>query len=67
MRRKGNLTQIFQLDVHFAVFQSQSKDVPDIDITSILRILKTWNPYLTKFITTSQIVLKLHTITYKYF
>ena len=66
MRRKGNLNQIFQLDVYFAVVQSQSKDVPDIDITSILRILKTWNPYLTTS-TTSQVVLKLHTITYKYF
>ena len=50
MKEKGKLTQIYHLDVNFSQFHGQ--DLPDAEITSILTTLKTWNPYLTVFITT---------------
>ena len=50
MKEKGKLTQIYHLDVNFPQFHGQ--DLPDTEITSILTTLKTWNPYLTVFITT---------------
>ena len=67
MKGNGKLAQIYQLDVHFLLFQGQSKDVADIDIRTILTTLKTWNPYLIIFITTSQMILKMHSIIHEYF
>ena len=58
MKGKGKLTQIYQLDVHYSLFQCQGKDLPDVETTSILTALKTWNPYLTVFITILQMTLK---------
>ena len=51
MNGKGKLTQIYKLDVHFPLDQGQDKDLPDVEITSILTTLKTCNPYLTVFVT----------------
>ena len=44
-----------QLHLHFFLRQGQDKD---IEITPILTSLKTWNPYLTVFITTLHMTLK---------
>ena len=63
MNGNGRLTQIYQLDVHFPLFQGgQDKDPPDVEIASSLTNLKTWNQYLTAFITILQMVLKMHSI-----
>ena len=51
MKQKEKLTQIYQLDVHFPLFQGQVKDLPNTEIMPILTALKTWNSYLTAFIT----------------
>ena len=56
-----------QLDVNLPQFQSQNKDLPDVEITSILTTLKALNPYLSVFITLVQMILKMHSIIYKYF
>ena len=64
--RKRKASQIYQLDVHFSLFQGQDKDQPDVEITPILITLKTWNPYVTVFITTLLIILKMISIIYKY-
>ena len=48
---KRKLTQIYQLDVHFPLFQGQDKDPPGVERMSILKSLNIWNPYLTVFIT----------------
>ena len=55
MKEKRNLTQIYQLNVHFPQFQGQDKDLPDAEITSILTTL-TWNLYLTVFLTILQMI-----------
>ena len=36
MKEKGKLTRIYQLNVHFPLFQGQDKNLPDAEITSIL-------------------------------
>ena len=59
MKEKRNLTQIYQLNVHFPQFQGQDKDLPDAEITSILTTL-TWNLYLTVFLTILQMIQKIH-------
>ena len=63
MKEKGKLIQIYQLDVHFPLFQDQGKDIQGAEIKSILT-LKTWNLYLTVFKTILQIILKMHSIIY---
>ena len=63
MKEKGKLIQIYQLDVHFPLFQDQDKDIQGAEIKSILT-LKTWNLYLTVFKTILQIILKMHSIIY---
>ena len=65
MKEKGKLIQIYQLDVHFPLFQDQDKDIQGAEIKSILT-LKTWNLYLTVFKTILQIILKMHSIIYGY-
>ena len=51
MKGKGKLTQIYQLNVYFPLLQGQDRDLSDVEITTILTNLKTWNLYLTVFIT----------------
>ena len=60
MKEKGKLTQVYQLDVNFLIFQGQDKDLPDEEVTSILTTLKTWNPHFTVFITILNMILKAH-------
>ena len=64
---KRKLTHIYQLDVHFPLFQGQDKDPPDVEIMSILKSLNIWNPYLPVFITTLKLILKSHSTKYEYF
>ena len=64
---EGKLTQIYQLDVHFPLFQGLDKDLPDVEITIIFTNLKTRNPYLTVFIHILQMISKMHSIIHEYF
>ena len=67
MKGKEKLTEIYDLDDPFVLFQGQDKDLPDLEIVSILTTLKTCSPYLTVFITILQMMLKMLSIIYKYF
>ena len=51
----------------FPLFQGQDIDLTDVEIMSSLTTLKTWNRYLSVFITISQMILKIDFIIYKYF
>ena len=50
----------------FPLFQGQDKDLSDVEMTSVLTTLKTWNPYLTVFITILLMIFKMHSTIYKY-
>ena len=65
MKGKEKLNQIYHLDVYFPLLQGQGKDLPDVEMTSILPTLKTRNPYLTVFTIILQIILKMHSIIYE--
>ena len=41
--------------------------MPDVEITLILTILKTWNPHLTVLTTILRMILKVNHIIYEYF
>ena len=55
------------LDINFPLIQGQDKNLLNVEIRSISKTLKTWNPYVTVLITILQMILKMYSIIYKYF